>query len=72
MIKIDNDIPPPLVKVIGVTLEKLKVGESFLIGEIDEAIRQTLFRKSRELKAEGKVFTSMLDEDGGIRTWRLE
>lgn len=72
MIKIDNDIPPPLVKVIGVTLEKLKVGESFLIGEIDEAIRQTLFRKSRELKSEGKVFTSMLDEDGGIRTWRIE
>ena len=72
MIKIDNDIPPPLVKVIGVTLEKLKVGESFLIEEIDETIRQTLYRKSRELKAEGKVFTSMAEEDGGIRTWRLE
>ena len=72
MIKIDNDIPPPLVKVIGVTLEKLKVGESFLIEEIDETIRQTLYRKSREMKAEGKVFTSMAEEDGGIRTWRLE
>jgi len=72
MIKIDNDIPAPLVKVIGVTLEKLKVGESFLIGAIDESIRQTLYRKSRELKAEGKVFTSMAEEDGGIRTWRIE
>ena len=72
MIKIDNDIPPPLVKVIGVTLEKLKVGESFLIEEIDETIRQTLYRKSREMKAEGKVFTSLAEEDGGIRTWRLE
>ena len=72
MIKIDKDIPPPMTKLIGVTMGKLQVGESFLIEEVDESVRQTLFRKSRELKAEGKVFTSMMDEDGGIRTWRLE
>ena len=72
MIKIDRDIPPPITKLIGVTLSKLQVGESFLIEEVDESVRQTLFRKSRELKSEGKVFTSMLEEDGGIRTWRLE
>lgn len=71
MIKIDKDVPAPLVKTIGVTLSKLQVGESFLIGEFNEVIRQTLFRKARELKSEGKVFTSMM-EDGGIRTWRLE
>ena len=70
--KIDRDIPPPITKLIGVTLDKLQVGESFLIGEIDESVRSALYRKARELKAEGKVFTSMLDEDGGIRTWRLE
>ena len=72
MIKIDKDIAPPITKVIGLTLAKLQVGESFLIEEVDESVRQTLFRKSRELKSEGKVFTSMLEEDGGIRTWRLE
>ena len=72
MIKIDKDVPPPMTKVIGLTLAKLQVGESFLIEEVDESVRQTLFRKSRELKSEGKVFTSMLEEDGGIRTWRLE
>lgn len=70
--KIDRGIPPPITKLIGVTLGTLQVGESFLIEEVDETIRQTLYRKSRELKAEGKVFTSMAEEDGGIRTWRLE
>lgn len=71
MIKIDKDIPPPMTKVIGMTLAKLQVGESFLIDEVDEALRAALYRKTRELHAEGKVFTSMV-EDGGIRTWRLE
>ena len=71
MIKIDKDIPPPRTKVIGMTLAKLQVGESFLIEEVDEALRAALYRKTRELAAEGKVFTSMV-EDGGIRTWRLE
>jgi hypothetical protein len=71
MIKIDKDIPPPIAKLIGATLSKMQVGESFLIGEVDESVRSALFRKTRELKSEGKVFTSMLDEDG-LRTWRLE
>jgi hypothetical protein len=72
MIKIDKDIPPPMTKLIGVTLGKLQVGESFLVEEVDESVRSALFRKARELRSEGKVFTSMLEEDGGIRTWRLE
>lgn len=71
MIKIDKDIPPPITKLIGATLAKLQVGESFLVGEVDESVRNALFRKARELRSEGKVFTSML-EDGGVRTWRLE
>jgi hypothetical protein len=71
MIKIDKDIPPPMTKLIGVTLGKLQVGESFLIEEVDDSLRSALFRKSRELATEGKTFTSMM-EDGGIRTWRLE
>ena len=70
MIKIDKDIPPPMTKLIGATLGKLQVGESFLIGEVDESVRSALYRKSRELAAEGKTFTSMM-EDGGVRTWRL-
>ena len=71
MIKIDKDIPPPMTKLIGATLDKLQVGESFLIGDVDDSVRNTLYRKTRELKSGGKVFTSMMDEDG-IRTWRLE
>jgi hypothetical protein len=70
MIKIDKDIPPPMTKLIGATLGKLEIGESFLIEKLDEPARQTLFRKSRELKAQGKLFTSMMEEDG-VRTWRL-
>jgi hypothetical protein len=70
MIKIDKDIPPPMTKLIGVTLNKLQVGESFLLEQVDDALRNTLHRKTRELAAEGKTFTSMM-EDGGIRTWRL-
>jgi len=71
MIKIDKDIPPPMTKLIGATLNKLQVGESFLIEEVDESVRSALYRKCRELAAEGKMFTSMLEEDGGVRTWRL-
>jgi hypothetical protein len=71
MIKIDKNIPPPMTKLIGVTIEKLQVGESFFIEEVDEATRTALYRKARELRGKGKVFTSML-EDGGVRTWRLE
>jgi Leu/Phe-tRNA-protein transferase len=71
MIKIDKDIPPPITKLIGVTIEKLQVGESFFIEKVDEATRTALYRKCRELKSIGKLFTSML-EDGGVRTWRLE
>ena len=71
MIKIDKNIPPPMTKLIGATLDKLAVGESFLIGDVDDSVRNTLYRKTRELKSGGKVFTSMMDEDG-IRTWRLE
>lgn len=70
MIKIDKDIPPPMTKLIGATLGKLQVGESFLIERVDDSLRNTLFRKSRELAPEGKTFTSMMEE-GGIRTWRL-
>ncbi len=70
MIKIDKDIPPPMTKAIGATLGKMQVGESFLIEKMDEAARQVLFRKCRELKSSGKLFTSMLEEDG-VRTWRL-
>lgn len=71
MIKIDKNIPPPVTKMIGLILSKLEVGESFLIDEADEPTRNALYRKTRALQAEGKVFTSMM-EDGGIRTWRLE
>jgi hypothetical protein len=71
MIKIDKDIPPPLVKVIGVTLAKMQVGESFLLGNPSLQEKQLLSRKVREMHDEGKVFTSMTEEDG-IRTWRLE
>lgn len=71
MIKIDKNIPPPMTKLIGATLDKLAVGESFLIDEVDESVRSVLYRKARELKSGGKVFTSMM-EDGGVRTWRLE
>lgn len=70
MIKIDKDIPPPMAKLIGATLDKLEVGDSFLIEEVDEPLRHALYRKTRALHSEGKVFTSMMDEDG-IRTWRL-
>jgi hypothetical protein len=70
MIKIDKDIPPPMTKLIGATLNKLAVGESFRVeGTLHQ--RNTLYRKTRELAAEGKTFTSMM-EDSGIRTWRLE
>lgn len=70
MIKIDKDIPPPMTKLIGATLGRLQVGESFFVEKLDEATRQALFRKSRELKSEGKLFTSMIEGDG-VRTWRL-
>ena len=71
MIKIDKNIAPPMTKQIGVILNKLQVGESFLLEEINDSLRNALYRKCRELAAEGKTFTSMMDEDG-IRTWRLE
>jgi len=70
MIKIDKDIPPPMTKLVGATLSKLAVGESFLLEEVNDSLRNALYRKCRELAAEGKTFTSMMDEDG-IRTWRL-
>jgi len=70
MIKIDKDIPPPMTKLVGATLNKLAVGESFLLEEVNDSLRNALYRKCRELAAEGKTFTSMMDEDG-IRTWRL-
>jgi hypothetical protein len=69
MIKIDKDVPPPMAKALGVLLNQLKVGESFLIEESGVATRNLLSRKIREIK--GKVFTSMVEE-GGTRTWRLE
>ena len=71
MIKIDKNIPPPVAKTIGLILSKLEVGESFLIDEVDAPLRHALYRKTRALHSEGKVFTSMM-EDGGIRTWRIE
>ena len=70
MIKIDKDIPPPMTKLVGATLNKLAVGESFLLEDVNDSLRNALYRKCRELAAEGKTFTSMMDEDG-IRTWRL-
>ena len=70
MLKIDKDIPPPMTKLIGATLNKLQVGESFLIEELSEPARAALYRSARALRSEGKTFTSMT-EGGGIRTWRL-
>lgn len=72
MIKIDKDIPPPMTKAVGLTLAKLQVGESFLLEEVSDSLRNALYRKTRELHAEGKAFTSMVEDGGGIRTWRLE
>jgi hypothetical protein len=59
-----------MTKLVGATLNKLAVGESFLLEEVNDSLRNALYRKCRELAAEGKTFTSMMDEDG-IRTWRL-
>lgn len=70
MIKIDKDIPPPMTKLIGLTLNTMEVGDSFLVSENTFQMRQTLFRKARELSSKGKVFTSMAEDDG-IRTWRM-
>ena len=70
MIKIDKNVPPPMSKAIGLALDTMQVGDSFLIEEDTFQMRQTLFRKARELKDKGKVFTSMAEEDG-IRTWRM-
>ena len=70
MIKIDKDIPPPMAKLIGATLDKMSVGDSFLLEDVDDSVRNALSNKTRKMKAEGKLFTSMWSEDG-IRTWRL-
>jgi len=70
MIKIEQNIKPPLSgKTIGVALNQMQVGDSFLLENTAE-IRQPLHQQMRKRKLKGQQFISRTLPEG-IRVWRL-
>jgi len=68
MIKIDKHIPMPLVgKVVRLTLDRMLVGDSFLVGVVNNNERTLV---NREMKRHAYTYASRSDDDG-LRVWRL-
>lgn len=71
MIKIENNIAPPLSgTTIGVALDKMEVGDSFVLDAAATDVRPYLHIQMRKRKLVGKKFISRAVL-GEIRVWRL-
>ena len=71
MIKIEQNIAPPRSgTTIGVTLDQMQVGDSFLLDNVTVDLRQNLHLQMRKRKLAGKKFISRTIL-GDVRVWRL-
>ncbi len=78
MIKIENDIPLPLMKsgrMIKYPIAELEVGQSFLVACAPEDSRKRIMSISslcgRQSKKTGRRYTCRVVQDG-VRVWRFE
>ena len=71
MINIEKDKPVPVNgTTIGLTLAKLKLGESFFLPEPDILMRQSMYAQIRKQRTFNKNFMTR-SQDGGVRIWRI-
>lgn len=70
MITIEKNIPLPSVgDHIGATLEKMEVGDSFLLGKLDTNLRSMLYRKIKQTAPREFITRAV---KGGVRVWRMK
>ena len=70
MITIEKNIPMPGIgEHIATALNKMEIGDSFLLGNVDNNLRATLYRKINS--AEPREFITRSVE-GGTRVWRMK
>jgi hypothetical protein len=70
MITIEKNIPlPGIGDLVGMTLAKMEVGDSFLLGKVDTNLRSMLYRKIKQ--AAPREFLTRAVE-GGVRVWRTK